>query len=93
MRVLRAADYPRMPWKNGGGETAEILVEPAGAPLDSFDWRLSMARVAADGPFSLFPGVERTPSFSRPTPRRSGLRPTSPPMPPFATGLSPTSTA
>ena len=22
--VLRAVDYPRMPWKNGGGSTEEI---------------------------------------------------------------------
>lgn len=49
-----------MPWKNGGGETVELLVHPAGAGLDAFDWRISMARVAADGPFSAFPGVDRT---------------------------------
>jgi environmental stress-induced protein Ves len=60
MRILRSADYRRMPWKNGGGETVEIAVHPAGSSLDEFDWRVSMARVAADGPFSAFPGVERT---------------------------------
>ncbi|RYB07930.1 HutD family protein [Lichenibacterium ramalinae] len=49
-----------MPWKNGGGETTEILAHPAGAGLDAFDWRISMARVAADGPFSAFPGIDRT---------------------------------
>lgn len=49
-----------MPWKNGGGETAEIAVFPRGAGLEDFGWRLSMARVAADGPFSSFPGIERT---------------------------------
>jgi len=49
-----------MPWKNGGGETAEIAVSPGGAALAQFDWRISMARVAADGPFSGFPGVDRT---------------------------------
>ena len=49
-----------MPWKNGGGETVELLVHPEGAGLGEFDWRISMARVAADGPFSVFPGVERT---------------------------------
>jgi environmental stress-induced protein Ves len=27
--------------------------------LADFDWRVSMAEVAADGPFSLFPGVDR----------------------------------
>ena len=49
-----------MPWKNGGGETIEMLVSPEGASLDEFDWRISMARVAANGPFSLFPGIDRT---------------------------------
>lgn len=60
MRILRAADYRRMPWKNGGGETAEIAVFPAGASLEAIDWRLSMAVVGGDGPFSQFPGVDRT---------------------------------
>ena len=49
-----------MPWKNGGGETAEIAVGPAGASLDALDWRVSMALVAASGPFSRFAGVDRT---------------------------------
>ncbi|MCX7303644.1 MAG: HutD family protein [Hyphomicrobiales bacterium] len=60
MQVLRAANYRRMPWKNGGGETSEIAVYPAGAGLETFGWRVSMARIASDGPFSAFPGVERT---------------------------------
>lgn len=49
-----------MPWKNGAGETVEIAVFPAGASVDDFDWRISMATVASDGPFSIFPGVDRT---------------------------------
>jgi uncharacterized protein len=60
MQILRAADYRRMPWKNGGGETREILVVPPGAALDSFDWRVSLATVGCDGPFSAFAGVQRT---------------------------------
>ena len=58
--VLKAADYRRMPWKNGGGETTEITVVPPGASLESFDWRISMALVKSDGPFSVFPGIDRT---------------------------------
>lgn len=58
-RLVPPADYVRMPWKNGGGATAEILAHPAGATLADFDWRLSVAEVAADGPFSRFPGVDR----------------------------------
>ncbi len=60
MRILRSADYRRMPWKNGGGETREIAVSPPGATLDTLDWRVSLASVAQDGPFSVFKGVQRT---------------------------------
>lgn len=49
-----------MPWKNGKGETVEIAVFPADASIDDFDWRISMATVAEDGPFSIFPGIDRT---------------------------------
>jgi uncharacterized protein len=59
-RLLRAADHLRMPWKNGGGETLEVAVSPPGAALADLDWRVSMATVAVDGPFSTFPGVDRT---------------------------------
>src|SRR5690606_36029934 len=30
------------------------------ATLDTMDWRISMAVVAQDGPFSIFPGIDRT---------------------------------
>ncbi|RCS25918.1 HutD family protein [Phyllobacterium salinisoli] len=60
MVLLKAEDYRRMPWKNGGGETTEIAVVPQGAGLADFDWRVSMAKVASDGPFSHFPGIDRT---------------------------------
>lgn len=59
-RHLPASGRVARPWKNGGGETAEVALAPAGASLDDFDWRVSIARVEQDGPFSLFPGVERT---------------------------------
>jgi environmental stress-induced protein Ves len=60
MRILRAAEYRSMPWKNGGGVTTEIAVSPTGAGLDDFDWRVSMARVEGGGPFSQFAGIDRT---------------------------------
>jgi len=60
MRLLKAASYPVMPWKNGGGETWEIAASPPGASLDDFAWRVSMARVDRDGPFSMFVGIDRT---------------------------------
>ncbi len=58
--LLRSNDHRRMPWKNGGGETVEIAVSPEGVGLADFDWRVSMATVATDGPFSVFPGIDRT---------------------------------
>jgi uncharacterized protein len=59
-RLLRNADHRRMPWKNGGGETVEVIVYPEDASLSDFGWRVSMAGVASDGPFSVFPGIDRT---------------------------------
>jgi environmental stress-induced protein Ves len=60
MRIIRASDCKTTPWKNGGGSTTEIAVGPAGARLENFDWRVSVARGASDGPFSDFPGIDRT---------------------------------
>ena len=65
IRLLRAIDYRRMPWRNGGGETREILVSPPGASLDALEWRISLATVASDGPFSEFRGITRTLSVIR----------------------------
>ncbi|MFF1925802.1 HutD family protein [Streptomyces sp. NPDC058221] len=58
-RILRAAGRTQTPWKNGGGVTREIAASP-GAATDTFDWRVSLADVTVDGPFSVFPGVDRT---------------------------------
>lgn len=48
------------PWKNGGGSTIELARAPQAPGLDDFDWRISIATIAADGPFSTFPGIDRT---------------------------------
>ncbi len=57
IRHLTLADYVTMPWANGRGQTVQML------RLDAADGslllRLSMASVVEDGPFSIFPGVER----------------------------------
>ena len=60
VRIIPAQDLVRTPWKNGGGTTAEVAVHPPGAGFEDFDWRISMADVAADGPFSTFLGIDRT---------------------------------
>ena len=54
--VLHASDYIRMRWKNGAGWTSEILRVP---DSDNWDWRLSIAEIETDAPFSAFPGVDR----------------------------------
>ncbi len=59
IRLLKAADRTAVPWKNGGGVTRDVIVSPAGATLDTFDWRISIAEIASDGPFSRFPGIDR----------------------------------
>jgi uncharacterized protein len=45
-----------MPWANGRGITREVVAHPA---VDEWIWRVSIARVDEDGPFSLLPGVDR----------------------------------
>jgi uncharacterized protein len=60
LSIIRNGDYPSRPWKNGGGTTRDILVAPPGASLEEFDWRLSLAQVERDGPFSRFENVDRT---------------------------------
>ena len=58
-RIIAAADLVPRPWKNGGGVTWEIAIDPPGASLEEFRWRVSRARIEAEGPFSLFPGCDR----------------------------------
>ena len=53
------ATLPVMPWKNGGGTTQEIACWPPAASLADFGWRVSIATIAAAGPFSVFEGVDR----------------------------------
>lgn len=60
LRIVRSADHRAAPWKNGGGTTVEIAIHPPGASVGDFEWRLSMATVATDGPFSVFADVDRT---------------------------------
>lgn len=56
MHIIRRAQFKSMPWKNGGGITHEVALAKVKGQLQ---WRLSLAEVAGDGPFSLFPGMAR----------------------------------
>ena len=51
---------PVTPWKNGGGTTQEIACWPPGARLSDFGWRVSIATIAAPGPFSVFAAIDRS---------------------------------
>jgi environmental stress-induced protein Ves len=46
--IVRAADVRPEPWANGGGTTREL------ARADDGSWRISLADIASDGPFSRF---------------------------------------
>lgn len=54
--LIRLGEAPASPWRNGGGVTRELAAWPT---RDDWCWRISVAEVAADGPFSHFPGVQR----------------------------------
>ena len=61
VRHLRFGDYRVTPWKNGAGVTREIAAAAAAVGTDtSPDWRISMATITDDAPFSVFPGIART---------------------------------
>ncbi|MEX0320237.1 MAG: HutD family protein [Ruegeria sp.] len=56
MRIITPSDFTTTRWKNGGGITHEIArVDRNGSLL----WRLSLAEVSSDGPFSAFEGLAR----------------------------------
>jgi environmental stress-induced protein Ves len=74
VRVLRFAEYPVVPWRNGRGVTREIAAatvsmgstnrDPDGEsvpdlPAPAPTWRVSMATVDDEVPFSSFPGLRR----------------------------------
>lgn len=58
LTLLHATGYRRVRWKNDGGWTTEIAREPED-PATDFRWRISIADIESDGPFSSFPGVAR----------------------------------
>lgn len=54
--LISLASAAPAPWRNGGGVTRELAAQPDGA---GWTWRISVAEVAASGPFSRFAGVQR----------------------------------
>jgi uncharacterized protein len=61
LRVIDPSHHRVMPWRNGFGTTTEIAIDPPDSGVGGrFRWRLSIAAVERSGPFSAFPGYERT---------------------------------
>lgn len=54
--IVRLADIPATPWRNGGGVTRELAMWP---DAGDWAWRMSVADVDQSGPFSKFEGIER----------------------------------
>jgi uncharacterized protein len=55
-RVIPANEYRRERWRNNAGWTRQIVAEPEGG---DWAWRMSIAEIEQDAPFSRFEGVDR----------------------------------
>ncbi len=55
-QIIQADSVAPQAWRNGGGQTRELLAWP-----NTSDWRLRISRadITTSGPFSAFPGVQR----------------------------------
>ena len=57
MRVQRFSEHRAMPWANGLGTSYEVASD---RNVDGvLTWRVAIAPVVLDGPFSVMPGVDR----------------------------------
>ena len=56
MRVIEFGALAAVPWKNGGGVTRVLLEDASPERL----WRVTVATIDEDGPFSDFSGYDRT---------------------------------
>jgi environmental stress-induced protein Ves len=54
--VVQLEQVAPTPWRNGGGLTRELVVFPV---RENWHWRVSVADIEREGPFSLYEGVER----------------------------------
>lgn len=57
MRIQRVDEHSAMPWANGRGTSYEIASDRNAAGV--WTWRVAVAPVVLDGPFSVMPGVDR----------------------------------
>jgi hypothetical protein len=59
MTIIRRSELKEGRWRNGRGMSWEIASDPPRADADAFGWRLALARIDGDAPFSHYPGVDR----------------------------------
>jgi len=64
VRQFRVQNLIAELWRNGAGLTRQIaagcLLDRAATQAHGWDWRVSIADITAEGPFSIFEGVDRT---------------------------------
>jgi environmental stress-induced protein Ves len=58
-RVVALDALPDEPWRNGSGRTRTIAAQVREAGEPPWDWRISVATIEHNAPFSAFPGVDR----------------------------------
>lgn len=56
LQVIRCDQVEPQAWRNGGGQTRELLAWPG---REDWQLRISVADIDRDGPFSPYPGVDR----------------------------------
>ncbi len=56
LNTVSLSEVSPQPWRNGGGVTREVIAWPV---AEAWQLRLSVAQIDKDGPFSVFPGVQR----------------------------------
>ena len=57
MRIQRVDEHSAMPWANGLGTSYEVASDRNAD--GEWTWRVAIAPVVLDGPFSVMPGVDR----------------------------------
>jgi len=57
MRVQRFSEHLAMPWANGKGTSYEVASNRDAS--NQWSWRVAIAPVVEDGPFSSLPGIDR----------------------------------
>lgn len=56
--IVRYADLPPQPWKNGKGFTRTLFSDAIGSN-DEWTWKISIAEINGTQPYSAYPGIRR----------------------------------